>query len=29
LAHLRVVVTADRIAESGEVLDWRFVGVVP
>jgi acyl dehydratase len=29
LVHLRVVVTADRVSETGEVLDWRFVGVVP
>ena len=29
LVHVRVVVTADRVSESGEVLDWRFVGVLP
>ena len=29
LVHVRVVVTADRDSGTDEVLDWRFVGVVP
>jgi len=29
LVHVRVVVTADRESGTDEVLDWRFVGVVP